>query len=251
QSDGKVVVTGAAVVGQLLQSLVVRFGADGKPDPSFNTTGYATFGFGPGLRAQAQAIAVQKDGGLIVAGQTAPAIEGAGASDFALARLTMDGHLDPLFGSGGLVETGFGPGTADAANAVAIQKDGRIVAGGYTRDADNRAFALARYLPDGRMDSSFGRGGRGTTPFPGVQTEARSLAIQPDGRIVAAGTAISRDAKDVVLARYLKSGRLDRTFDKDGRVFTHFPSDADAEWNAVALQKDGKILVAGMEDAGP
>jgi uncharacterized delta-60 repeat protein len=156
------------------------------------------------------------------------------------------GDLDPVFGTGGKVTTDFGGGFADA-YAVARQRDGKIVAVGHTTVAVGDDFALARYRPDGSLDTTFGVGGTVTTDFFGVFDHANAVAIQRDGRIVAAGSAFSgslpgRD--DFALARYRTDGSLDPSFGVGGKVTTSI-SQFSRAW-AVAVQRDGRILAAGF-----
>lgn len=243
QRDGKIVVAGTVYYPETddEQAIVTRFKTDGTLDGSFNGTGFNLFRFLTGESAAASGVAIQQDGKIVVAGSAGPF----GGRGFALARLTGEGVLDSTFGLGGSVVTGFG-GTA-VATAVALQKDGKIVAAGDTvvgpSDVD---FALARYLPNGSLDASFGSDhtGKVITDF-GARDFAYALAIQKDGKMVVAGV---RDAggnqRGFALARYKKDGRLDRSFDHDGKVTTDFgmPSVADA----VVIQKDGKIVAAGV-----
>ncbi len=132
-----------------------------------------------------------------------------------------DGDLDSTFGSGGKATTDFN-GT-DVANALAIQTDSKIVAGGYASDADgNSVFALARYTTAGTLDSTFG-GGKVTTGFDGKDA-ALALGIQSDGKIIAAGTAFDTAGadSDFALARYTITGTLDSSFGAGGKVTTDF-----------------------------
>lgn len=132
----------------------------------------------------------------------------------ALTRHDASGNLDSSFGSGGIATTDFG-GAGDEAHDAALMADGGIIAVGET-DApgiEKQDFALARYRPDGTLDSSFGAGGKTTTDFGALSDDAvRGLAIQPDGRIVAAGW----NGDEIELARYLVNGQLDPTFGAGG-----------------------------------
>jgi uncharacterized delta-60 repeat protein len=211
----------------------------------FGTAGKVRTDFGGD--DSANALAIQPDGKIIAAGRTGPA--------FALARYTRDGRLDRRFGSGGRVVTDFGaPAGKDAlllqhgAAAVAIEGDGKIVAAGG-RGSD---FALARYLPDGRLDPTFGEGGKVVTDIPAhprrfaefLERGANAVAIQPDGKIIAAGAG----AQSFALARYTWDGRLDRSFGSGGEVFTDFgghPPQVEDYAEALAVQADGKIIAAG------
>jgi uncharacterized delta-60 repeat protein len=152
--------------------------------------------------------------------------------------------LDQTFGSGGKVITDF-DGDEDQANSVAIQADGKIVAVGFARVSTSGAFGLARYNTNGSLDSSFGSGGIVSTFFTGNDDHAQGVAIQTDGKIVAAGYAGNSGSYDFALARYNPDGTLDTTFDSDGKVLTDFANITDQGFD-VALQGDGKIVVAGL-----
>src|SRR5438105_3059188 len=150
-----------------------------------------------------------------------------------------DGTLDPDFGTNGIVL----PSPSEA-RAIAIQPNGRIVVAGAT--AQNR-FGVARFLPDGSIDTSFG-GGDGEAivwfrfPPNGCFGGFNDVAVQPDAKVVAVGVACG----EVGVARFLPDGTLDPTFGSGGTVRTPVSKRGeDAEANAVTLQPDGKIVVAG------
>lgn len=195
QPDGRIVVA-ATTIGPWVPGkpfgnhfLLVRYADDGALDASFGTGGVVRTEFD--TFAAASALVIQPDGKLVVAG---------GAFQVVLARYNPDGTLDPGFGVGGRVITDRGlveGGGQEAAMALAIQSDGKLVAAGL---ASNRAaqpspvptggFGIFRYLPDGSLDASFGSGGValaafGTSGF--LPDMARAVAIQADGKIVAAG----------------------------------------------------------------
>src|SRR5207244_12410364 len=120
-----------------------------------------------------------------------------------------DRALDPTFGGNGRVTTDFF-GTREAAFDVVVQSDGKIIAGGFALDPVSRRgdFALARYLVDGTLDASFGSGGKVATDFFGGDDSIKTLVLQPDGKIVAAGgTTIGLDFI-FAAARYTASGAL-------------------------------------------
>ena len=207
------------------------FSGDGRAVMNFGTTGYAT------------GVAIQPDGKILVVGSTY--VGASGAQDFALARYDADGSLDisfpaDKFPSDGRQTTDFGGGM-DVAYGVAVQPDGKIIVVG---DASGR-FALARYQADGSLDSSFPADkspsdGRQTTDFGGA---AYCIALQPDGKIVVAGTA----AGDFVVVRFNVDGSLDTSFGGNqlpgGKQTTDFGGYDFAL--AVAIQADEKIVVAG------
>lgn len=185
----------------------------------------------------ARAVAVQSDGKIVAVGS------GGNASEFALVRYDFDGGLDTTFGSAGKVTTAF-PSGRGSANAVALQPDGKIVAAGTSGTAGSSNFTLARYNPDGSLDPNFGANGIVTTDVLGHDDVATSLALLPDGHLVAAGKANTGSAWDFAVARYDANGSLDGSFGTDGVVTTSLgPGDSVA--NALALQPDGKLVVAG------
>ncbi len=152
------------------------------------------------------------------------------------------GTLDPSFGTGGIVTTDFALGGEDQAEAMALQPDGRIVLVGWVGDALASVFAVARYNPDGTLDTSFDGDGKLTTSINGIDF-ARGVAIQADGKIVVVGYTTSMGSQDFVVVRYNVDGTLDNTFSGDGIEVTSVGLD---EWAyGVALQPDGKILAVG------
>jgi uncharacterized delta-60 repeat protein len=152
------------------------------------------------------------------------------------------GDLDPSFSGDGIVLTGFG-GDVDGGSAVALQADGKmVVAGttsGYDEGGDYRSdFALARFDADGSLDTSFSGDGKQITDFgAGTVSGAAAVAIQPDGKILVAGSArVSAGEWDFALARYGADGSLDSSFAGDGTVTTGLGGYA----YSVAIQTDGK-----------
>ena len=163
----------------------------------------------------------------------------------ALPAAAVGGDLDPSFGTGGMVTTLFPDGSY--ATAVAVQPDGRIVAVGAAAGPSLRGeFAIARYDIDGSLDLGFGGDGMVTTAIAGGGDEARSVAVQPNGRIVVAGTD-SRQRFAVV--RYLADGTPDPAFGGDGIVRTDLTPGEDIGYD-VAIAADGTIVVAGSADTG-
>jgi uncharacterized delta-60 repeat protein len=243
QADGKIVTAGRAMVSGIEDFALARYNTDGSLDPTFDGDGKVTLDFDG--RDQAFALALQGDGKIVAAGRA----EVSGIEDFALARYNTDGSLDPTFDGDGKVTTDFA-GRSDAAFAVAIQENGEIVAAGCAScigTADD--FALARYNTDGSLDPTFDGDGKVITDFARDTDQARAVAIQEDGKIVATGLTVvaSPFSSDFALARYNTEGSLDRIFSADGKVTTDFAGDADVA-RAVAIQGDGKIVAGGNAD---
>ena len=248
QADGRVVVAGSVrqSVGEFddrLDITLVRFTPVGALDVAFGADGWAMVdGFVWGTDG-ARAATVQADGSIVAVGLAHNGLN----DDFAAARLTPDGALDPAFGGDGWVTTDFG--SYDVAAGLAVQADGRIVAAGWTYGPFGSEFALARYTANGELDATFGGDGRVTTAFSaGSPAEARALAVQPDGRIVVAGLAHNGFHPEFGVARYEADGELDETFGTGGRVTTTIGEYAEA--HAVAIQPDGRIVVAGYAFTG-
>ena len=197
QPDGRIVVAGGLSDGGSGQNFgLVRYTTDGEPDTSFGALGIAIADFGFG--SIADGVAVQPDGRIVATGLT--------GGDFAVARFEPDGDLDPTFSGDGMVTTDFGVlvfgrPALELARDLAIQADGRIVVVGtieLDRDAD---LAMARYLDDGTLDGTFGAGGLFTVDFFGSFDAANDVAIQADGKIVAAGSAVNGFRENYALVR--------------------------------------------------
>ena len=136
----------------------------------------------------------------------------------------------------------------DVARAVALQSDGKIVAAGESLTGSSFDFALARYNADGSLDTSFGSGGKVTTDFASNFDTALAVTVQSDGKILAAGERSDGSHFDFALARYNADGSLDSSFGSGGKVTDSIGPGSDAIQD-IALQPDGKIVVAGFSTA--
>ena len=155
------------------------------------------------------------------------------------------GALDSTFGSGGTVTTFFGGDglNGDEAHSVVVQTNGKLVVAGYTTNLDDTTdFALARYNSNGPLDSTFGTGGKVKTNF-GDFDYVGAMALQSDGKIVAAGMTRVNFSPDFAVARYNSNGTLDTSFGIGGKVITDFGGPSQAF--GVGVQADGKVVVAG------
>src|SRR5207244_2135037 len=133
-----------------------------------------------------------------------------------LAAWASPGDLDPSFGTGGQVITPISSGY-DAANALVVQPDGKLVAAGHAYNAGNIVFALVRYNADGTLDGTFGSGGKVTTVI-GTASRGTALVLQPDGKLVAAGYTYNGKSTAFALVRYNTNGSLDTSFGSGGKV---------------------------------
>src|SRR5204863_4059157 len=139
------------------------------------------------------------------------------------ARYNNNGQLDPTFGTGGKMIAALDPG-GDQLTAIALQADGKIVAAGSViHDNWQLSFLVARFNPNGTLDSNFGNGGTILTNFGDSYAAANTLVLQPDGKITVAGVSGAgpySELNDFALARYNSNGSLDQTFGNGGKVKT-------------------------------
>ena len=175
---------------------LVRYLPDGSLDASFGTGGVVVTPIN--TESSAFAGALQADGKIVAAGFTLS------GNAFALARYLSNGSLDTSFGVDGIVTTTLPDSLAFEADAVTIQSDGKIIAAGnFVGTSSPGQFALVRYLPNGSLDSSFGTGGIVLTPIGDIASQIFGIALQKDGKIIAAGPACFDGVSEFVLARYL------------------------------------------------
>jgi uncharacterized delta-60 repeat protein len=247
QSDGKIVVAGDTKNGTADSIGVARYNADGSLDTSFDVDGKKILNFtNTSYNDSVRSVAIQSDGKIVVAGSSGELNE---FDDFALIRFNADGSLDTNFGSGGSVVTSI-LGQDDIVHSVAIQSDGKIVGAGETKNGTYDEFALARYNADGTLDTSFGNaGGKVITNSNNNGDHSYSVAIQSDGKILLAGASDNTGNDDFALYRYNMDGSLDTSFGAGGKVVTAI-GDGDDIGTSVAIQSDGKIVVAGHSKNG-
>jgi uncharacterized delta-60 repeat protein len=248
QSDGRILVAGMVsdLPSASLQLAVARYNPNGSPDDGFGAGGIAAISVGA-AGAQASTIAVQPDGRILVGG-TAFA-HGTANDEFALARFAADGNLDPSFGTGGVVSTHVGAGAA-AVQSLAIQPDGRIMVVGtaFSNGPTDDDFALARYTPEGRLDTEFGTGGIVTTDFGSGEAGARpaldragGVAITSEAKIVVAGSTRG-EQQAFAVARYNPDGSLDATFGVGGKAQV---AATEPQVYAVVVHAAGDVILAG------
>ena len=252
QSDGKIVVAGSAFRNGTVEDFALaRYHSNGTLDSSFGSGGKVATDFFNGSD-ELTALAIQPDGKIVAAGGTygGTSFQLSTGNDIAVARYNGDGSLDSTFGTAGKVATDFSRGY-DVGSGVAIQSDGKIVVSGTQYITSTSAdFLLVRYEANGTLDQTFGSSGRVMTDFSEGSDIALDVAVQADGRIIVVGSAfITTTKSDFALARYNLNGSLDTGFGVNGLVTTDFTGDHERAY-AVALQSDGKILVAGQSFSG-
>jgi uncharacterized delta-60 repeat protein len=223
QADGKIVVVGSTSNGDNIA--VARLTAAGALDTSFDTDGLKTIDF-TGAGESGNAVVIQSDGKIVIAGTT--------GSNFAFVRLNAaDGSFDTTFNGTGKQTADLG-GT-DIAYSVALQSNGAIVAAGTISNSD---FGVVRLTSAGALDNSFDSDGRVGINMGGADI-ARSIVIQPDGKLLVAGS----NGADMAVARLLTNGSLDPSFNGTGKQTVDITGPDDAR--AMVLQSDGRILLIG------
>ncbi len=243
--DGRAIVAGRTTIDSVPQMAVFQYKTDGTLDLDFHWNGKCAPPYN-GRTSSAQAVAVDAGGHILLAGY----ITTFDSEDFVLVRILPNGVQDPTFGNGnGWVTTDFNGGN-DQANAVAIQPDGKIVVAGFTRKNKDADFALARYLPDGSLDATFGTGGRTISKIDTLADIIRDMVIQTNGKIIVCGTTLApkvfNNPSFFVVARYLPDGSPDPVFGGLGNVITDIGADEESDIaRAVALTPTGQIVVAG------
>lgn len=235
QADGKIIVCGNVGPSNSYDVGVARYNEDGTLDDTFGTGGEvviaptATLDF-------AFAVALQDDGKIVLGGYI---FDGDG-TDVLLIRLNADGTMDDMFGTNGIVITDFG-GTSEIAEAIALQDDGKILLGGYHNDN----FMMLRYNTDGTLDNTYGTGGLAIANVGVASSYIQSIALQPDGKIVAVGMGFNASSHyGFAVARFNTDGTVDNTFADNGSKMINVGGGNDFG-SAVLIQSDNKILLAG------
>jgi uncharacterized delta-60 repeat protein len=250
--DGKIVAAGYALASSTdYDFAIARYSANGLLDPTFGSGGVVRTSLGTGQDV-ANAVAVQPDGKIVAAGYKRVG----GLFDFAVVRYNLNGTQDASFGNLGVVVIPVGAST-DIARSLAILPDGKIlVAGESFSNATSNDMAVVRLNANGSIDGTFGSAGVALVNFTGGADSATSMAVQPNGKIVLAGTAIADgpggSQRAFALARLLPDGARDLAFGSGFAAggfatndITSFPDTA----YALALQRNGMIVSAGVVGA--
>ena len=246
-ADGRVVAAGR--VSTDLDGTATRFGLarylqNGAVDPSFGIRGAVIESLGA-THASINALVELPDGRLVVAGGvTAPT----GTHDMVVARFSANGPLDSTFGTSGKLVVDFsGVALDDAAHALVLQPDGKLVAAGYAFDANgSRKLAVLRLTPDGSLDATFGRNGLVTVDAPGASRSAKvALQLQSDGRLALTGQSedTATEACSAVVASLNPDGSADVTFGGSGVVNLPLGQCAWEGGSSIAVEPSGAIIV--------
>jgi uncharacterized delta-60 repeat protein len=299
QADGKIIVGGESLIpGSDLEFTLLRYETDGTLDPTFDSDGIASVGFGGNRIDRLREIAIDSNGKIVVSGfgndgtiqggafvrlntdgsldtsfsddgklivpslfiagdvaiqPDGKIIGGGGIVAFDLIRLNTNGTIDTTFGVGGFASTQiFDSGNAGILD-LKLDSDGNIFATGSAINGNiDDDFAFAKFTPDGNPSASFGTFGYSlSTPFDANLNRslvANAVAVQSNGKIIAGGTAdFNNNETYGYIARYNSNGRIDNPFGTsfNGFAMISIPNATDHEVNAITIQPDGKILVAG------
>ncbi len=243
--DGRIVTATRCIAqyptGSIREMCLMRYLTDGAVDLTFGSNGTAWLGLA--IAGTASALAIQADGKLLVTGSCSTTK----LANFCVARFSPTGVLDSSFGNAGLVSTEMGP-SFEAAEAVRVMPDSKIVLAGYCQTSTPTSFCIARFDATGALDVNFGTNGKVFTAI-GASSGARAAQIQADGKLIAAGDCSGNGGFDFCVVRYQMNGQLDATFGSAGHVVVPIGSGEDRVLAAV-LQIDGGIVAGGYCAAG-
>jgi uncharacterized delta-60 repeat protein len=238
QPDGKIIAVGESTSGGVQSATVARYDVQGSLDLTFDDNGKQTIRLGSGASVS-RAVVMQPDGKIVV-GTSAMV---ANVPRFQVDRLLSDGAYDTTFDDDGHVTRRFGIVSAQL-RGIALQSDGRILAAGSVNNGASDDFFVARYNSDGELDTTFGVGGSVLVRLGPENESAESVVVQPDGKILLAGSAVLGGRQQFGLVRLERDGRPDVTFGTDGIVLTPIGA-GDASLRQIALQGDGSIVAVG------
>ena len=233
QANGKIVLAGLSE-NNSTQFTVAQFTSSGALDTTFNGTGYVVTAIGDG--SSANGVIFQTDNKVVVSGVTIVS----GTPEFAVVRYNTNGSLDSSFGTGGIVTQLIGDSCVG--HELALQSNNAIVVAGYCEILGVQQFAAMRLNSNGSLDSTFGTNGLVTIPV-GSASQALSVVVQADGKIVLAGTSDNQFA----VVRINSNGSLDNSFGTNGIVTTQIGSND--QINEIVIQANGELVAVGVSDS--
>ncbi len=242
QANEKIMSVGSSGLFPDIYLAFARYNKDGTIDSYFDGTGTVTNVFSTSSD-DIKDVAIQKDGKIVVAATHGD------TSGFFIVRYTNMGVLDTAFSDNGQLITSFG-GTSDASMAIAVQEDGKIVAVGSTNSGANYDVAVARYLEDGTIDSTFDADGKAITDISSGFDIVYDVLIQPDGKIVVCSYTVAGPSNGFGFVRYNANGTLDNSFSGDGKLIVPVGQDGTAAPLEMAIQEDNKIIATGYAMMG-
>ncbi len=246
QADGKIVVLGSVNTGSNSENqyTLTRYNVDGTLDTTFGSGGKIITQIEHTFSSEGRLI-ISPNGNILITGSVNSNTND--YLDFLLAQFNTDGTPTASFGDNGVITTAVGT-WSDEATSIALQPDGKIILGGsyyYNNGDHNLDFALVRYNADGSLDDSFGNGGKVSTELGGDFDNLESLAVLPNGKILAGGNIQENNSSKFALLRYNSDGSLDNSFGDSGKVITSIKNDSYENAFTMAVQADGKVILAG------
>jgi uncharacterized delta-60 repeat protein len=222
QPDGKIVMVGTTAADDNLPTdiVIMRLNTNGSLDPTFNGTGILPVRF-QNVSESANAVIIQPDGKIVIGGYLNNSIK----DEFLLMRFNANGSPDTTFGSGGLTITSVSGGN-DRIRAMAVQSDGKILAGGGT--------SVARYTANGNLDTTFGSSGSRSTPHI-----FNKIIVRSDDKFLVGGAP-----GGFTVSRYQANGTIDTSFNATGTAAANIPGNS-CTGNSLAVQGDNKIVMGG------
>jgi uncharacterized delta-60 repeat protein len=237
QTDGKMIAVGA--------NSLARYKSNGSLDSTFNRNGTVTTQFVPNKDGSVGVVTLQSDGKIVVGGAVTNSST-TGSRSMLLARYNTNGSLDSTFGTKGIAIQTFGTDKQQEISSIAVQSDNKILACGFVIVSQSPVWqmdlGLIRYTTNGILDASFGASG--VVNIANINpVSVKSLS---NGKILVAGSGFGSNTGLFVLYRFNANGSLDATFGTNGKITTAFS--AQAFVNDMLVQKDGKIVLLGLND---
>ncbi len=249
QPDGKILVFGTSESNSNTYiGFVIRFLANGNVDTDFGTNGTGAITFtapNPNLDLELTAGAIQPDGKIMLGGYT-----GTNETNalWYLTRLLPDGTLDTSFDGDGILTPNIGNLFFESVGEIIVLPDGKIIAAGYGQKLPGFHFTTLRLLSNGSLDVNYGLGGKAQLSFDCCYSSIFNIIPQADGKLVACGySSMNNNHYRFSLGRFKANGNIDTEFGNQGKVIIEINHDStSAQAYSLALQADGKILVAGF-----
>lgn len=245
QSNGKILLAGTSNNGSNTDFTVVRFKTNGEVDSTFGYQGAAVTPIGTG-NDNCYSMAVQNDDKIILAGD----VQNGNNYEFTVARYDSDGTLDASFGTGGITTHALGTNDNDFGYSVLVQQPGnKIIIGGSSNHNGSNDFAMLRFDSTGALDNTFGNAGVVLIDYSGNSSDdnARKILLQPDGKILLAGSTNSLGSRFALL-RFSSNGVIDNTFGNNGKTSVSILSSQHTCYSA-AIDINNKILLGGLVSA--
>jgi uncharacterized delta-60 repeat protein len=236
--NGKILIAGTDRNNNVSEFIILRLNDNGSFDNTFSDDGIDRISVGNNYDI-AYSLILDKNNRIVLAGNS---YTETGPQDYSVIRLKTDGTLDSTFSDDGKLIFPIGV-SDDQARSVTLDENGKLLIAGLSYNGKNYDFSAARVNDDGNLDSTFDEDGKVMIHSNGID-EAKSMVIDSDGKVLAAGFSYTGSDNDFSIVRLNADGSLDKTFNHSGKL-TIPVGDGDDVANCIALDASGKILVAG------